>query len=176
MKIQYLALALLTVAIAGCGSEADMQDLRQFMQQADSRPAPPIPPLPEYQPYKNYNYGHTSLRTPFDRPITIEAQVRQLQNMDIRPDENRPREPLEDFRLEDLSMTGTLRLANGQINALIKDPTRRVHSLRVGNHLGQNHGRIVNITDDGLEMIEIAPNGQGGWNERPQVISILGND
>jgi type IV pilus assembly protein PilP len=47
-----------------------------------------------------------------------------------------------------------------------------VHRVTVGNHMGQNYGRIVAITDSEIQLVEIIPDGLGGYLERPAAIGL----
>ena len=38
--------------------------------------------------------------------------------------------------------------------------------------MGQNYGRIIRITDDKVDLVEIIPNGLGGWRERESAIAL----
>ena len=38
--------------------------------------------------------------------------------------------------------------------------------------MGKNHGRIVEITELQINLVEIVPTGSGGWIERPQSITL----
>ena len=38
-----------------------------------------------------------------------------------------------------------------------------VHRVTVGNHMGQNYGRIVAITDSEIQLVEIISDGIGGF-------------
>ena len=40
-------------------------------------------------------------------------------------------------------------------------------------YMGKNHGRVAAISEGRLDLIEIVPNGRGGWLERPRSISWL---
>jgi len=44
--------------------------------------------------------------------------------------------------------------------------------VRVGNHMGSNFGRITRIGDTQIDMVEIVPNGQGGWIERSRAMAL----
>jgi type IV pilus assembly protein PilP len=46
-----------------------------------------------------------------------------------------------------------------------------VHRLKVGDYLGRNDGRIVGI-QSAVQVIEIVPDGEGAWLERPRSISL----
>jgi type IV pilus assembly protein PilP len=47
-----------------------------------------------------------------------------------------------------------------------------VHRVTVGNHMGQNYGRIVAISDSEIQLVEIVSDGLGGYLERPAQIGL----
>jgi type IV pilus assembly protein PilP len=47
-----------------------------------------------------------------------------------------------------------------------------VHRVKVGDYLGRNHGRILVIDESKVDVIEIVPDGEGGWLERPRSLSL----
>ena len=49
---------------------------------------------------------------------------------------------------------------------------RPVHRVTVGNHLGQNYGRVVAVTDSEIRLVEVIPDGIGGYLERPAKIAL----
>jgi type IV pilus assembly protein PilP len=55
---------------------------------------------------------------------------------------------------------------------LIKDPDGVIHQVRPDNYMGQNFGRITGIYEDRIELVELIPNGVGGWIERPAAIAL----
>jgi type IV pilus assembly protein PilP len=38
--------------------------------------------------------------------------------------------------------------------------------------MGQNYGRIVSISDSKIQLVEIIPDGLGGFLERPAAIAL----
>mgnify|MGYP003483729953 CR=1 FL=1 len=56
----------------------------------------------------------------------------------------------------------------GQQYALVQRPDGSVASVRVGNYLGLNDGRIVEITPTQINLIEIVPDSRAGFVEKPQ--------
>lgn len=68
-------------------------------------------------------------------------------------------------------MVGLIGAGENQV-ALVMDPQRVVHRVRVGQYLGQSDGRIVAIREDGLELVELIPDGSGGWLERPARLAL----
>jgi len=69
-------------------------------------------------------------------------------------------------------MVGTLQGVDGNLFALIRDNEGGIHRVRTGNYMGQNYGRVVGVSDTRIELVEIVPNGRGGWVERPRSLSL----
>jgi type IV pilus assembly protein PilP len=90
----------------------------------------------------------------------------------VEPDLDRPKEVLENFGLTELQMVGTLTSTGGNLFALIEDADGGIHRVRTGNYMGSNYGRIIGISETRVELLEIVPNGQGGWVERPRSLSL----
>ncbi|MEM9316471.1 MAG: pilus assembly protein PilP, partial [Pseudomonadota bacterium] len=116
----------------------------------------------------------TRLRSPFDRPIEV-REITQLQSISaIRPDETRAKEFLEQYTFDSLQMVGTLE-RSGADWALILDPEGGIHRVQLGNFLGRNHGKIVELADTYLAVVEIVSDGtEDGWVERPRTIELSG--
>jgi type IV pilus assembly protein PilP len=90
----------------------------------------------------------------------------------VRPDESRPREFLEQFTFDSLAMVGTL-ARGGTDWALVRDPDGGIHRVRLGNYLGRNHGKIVELTETYIGVVEIVTDGTtDGWVERPRTIEL----
>jgi len=47
-----------------------------------------------------------------------------------------------------------------------------VHRVLPGNHLGQNDGKILRVTSGAIELVEIVPDGLGGYFERPAAVAL----
>ena len=67
-------------------------------------------------------------------------------------------------------MVGTLR-NDRQLFALVNG-AGGVHRVKVGDFLGRNHGKILVIDDSKIDVMEIVPDGEGGWLERPRSLSL----
>lgn len=163
-----LALAL-AVGVAGCSS--DMSDLDAFMATVRAKPAKPIDPIPTFKPYETFIYSAQSLRAPFDVPVSVKEITRMLQGTSIKPDLDRPKEFLERFNFESLSMVGTVN-KSGTLWVLINDGEGGVHRVKMGNYLGKDHGKIVAATETEISVVEIVPSGVGSWIERPRTIEL----
>jgi type IV pilus assembly protein PilP len=88
-----------------------------------------------------------------------------------RPDPNRRREPLEEYPLDSLKMVGTLTRAN-QSWAVVQAPDGAVHRAKIGDHMGQNFGRVKKITDNRVDLVELIQNPLGEWIEREANLAL----
>lgn len=157
--------ALGLLALGGCSS--DMDELRQKVAEIKARPGERIEPLPEIKPYEAFVYNAANLRSPF----VPTAPARNDVASGVRPDTKRPREFLEQFPLDTLRMVGTLEL-HGRNYGLVQGKDGLVHRVLPGNYMGQNDGRIVSITPTRISIIEIVPDGLGGYIERPASLAL----
>ena len=142
--------------------EADQKKI----DEAKKRPGGPVESLPEIKPYETFAYDATSVRSPFV-PGAPAAAV----NAGLRPDSRRNREFLEQFSLDTLKMVGTLDLG-GHNFGLVQTRDGLVHRVLPGNYLGQNDGRIMSITTSKINLVEIVPDGVGGYIERPAALGL----
>lgn len=161
------------VALTGC-SGGDFADLNEFMEEKRAKPGGIIEPIPTFKAYEAFSYSATALRSPFERPIEV-REIAQLQAVSaIKPDEDRAKEFLEQFTFDSLSMVGTLE-RSGTDWSLIRDPEGGVHRVKIGNYLGRNHGKIVDMTDTYVAVVEIVSDGtEDGWVERPRTLKLSG--
>ena len=159
--------------LAACSNNSDMIELQNYVNTVINRPPGTIEPPPQFLSYEPFTYSAASLRGPFDVPVDISNAVRNQQVNEVKPDETRPREYLEDFAIGNLVMVGTLS-RNAERWALIRDEANGINRVTIGNYMGRNHGRIVGISDVQIDVVEIVPTGDGGWIERPQTIPLQG--
>jgi type IV pilus assembly protein PilP len=157
--------AAVLAALAGCAD--DMDELRAQVAEIKSRPGGRIEPLPEVKPYETFAYPAAHLRSPFEPGVPASTVGPNA----IRPDVSRPREFLEQFSLDTLRMVGTLKL-KGRTYGLVQTKDGLVHRVLPGNHLGQSDGRITAIEEGKISLIEIVPDGMGGFIERPAALAL----
>lgn len=166
-----LVLALLVAGLTGCGGEPH-SDLRQFIKESDNLPRGRIPPLPEAKPYEAFTYDAFDLVDPF-KPRKIEPpKPTKLAGGIQPPDPNRRKEPLEAYPLENLKMVGTLQQKK-EIYALIKTPDNNLFRVRPGNFIGQNFGRITEISESAVKLKELVQDSGGDWKEEERTLLLL---
>ena len=172
MSIRALGLvAVVACATLVAGCSRDMYDLEQWVEEMKRRPATRIEPLPQVKPYETFVYTAHDQRAPFTPSAPARPQVDVGDGDGVRPDPNRNREYLEEFPLDTLRMVGTVTMG-GTTFALIRTTDGAVHRVSVGNYLGQNHGRITDISEVQVSLIEIIPDGMGGWTERAAAVAL----
>jgi type IV pilus assembly protein PilP len=170
MKVGSLTLIVVSALLFGCDGSRDFSDLQAYMDQVRAKPKGSIEPLPKFQPYEAFTYSAASMRNPFQPPVKIDLANRQKGSQLVKPDENRAKQFLEGFNIEVFEMVGTLSDTKG-VFALVRG-AGGVHRVKVGDYLGRNDGRIVSINEGQIDVVEIVPDGDGGWLERPRSISL----
>ena len=166
--------ALLCTSLLSLGAcSQDISDLQTFIAQTKSAHVGSVQPIPQFKPYESFSYSAAELRDPFVATADIEDDETTKSSL-LNPDSSRPREPLEIFPLDTLSMVGTLE-QNAQQWGLIKDPQNIVHRVQVGHYMGQSEGRIIEIDESAIYLVEIVPDGIGGYIERDASIAIGGD-
>ena len=161
-----IALMLVAALLLG-GCTRGTSDLREWIAQQKAKKGAPIPPLPVIKTFETFTYADQDLRDPFGPS----AAEQESATSGPRPDQNRPKQPLEMFTLDSLKMVGTIG-TGASIEALIKDPGGVIHPVHRGEYMGQNYGRITAISDDHIDLTELVSNGNGGWMERPASMAL----
>lgn len=163
-----LIVSLAIIGLSACGGDND--DLDQYINEIKARPGGRIEPLPEITPYEIFTYvaDAENIRSPF---VPDTPQVAAGGGGGPRPVEGRSREFLEDFPLDSLRMVGTLDMGN-TVYGLVQTSDGLIHRVVPGNYMGQNDGRILEISESEIDMVEIISDGIGGYIERDAAISL----
>jgi type IV pilus assembly protein PilP len=164
------SLPCVALVLTACGT-SDYPDLDKYMAEVKARPAGHIPPIPAFTTYKAFVYSAAGMRNPFQPPVEVREITRLQRLTTVKPDLNRPKEFLEQFTIDSLSMVGTVQMS-GTLWALLQDPEGSVHRVKMGNYVGKNYGRIVELTENYASVIEIVSNGPDEWVERPRKLQL----
>lgn len=154
-----LLASLLAVLCGGCANQ-DMSDLRAYVEGVKGRAPGGIKPIPEVKQVDTYLYQAADRRDPFTAQRNDAEIAEPLPSDGIQPDFNRRKEELEAYSLDSLRMVGTLE-QDAQNWGLIKSNDGTIHRVRLGNYIGRNHGRIIAISEDKIELIELVRQGSG---------------
>ena len=153
-------LLLFSFGLAACSAPHEdlqqwMQDTRQQAKTKIKKPEPPtLPPPATYQqpPAVGMNAINSS-------------RLRMGMQGTNAPDLNRPKEVLENFSLEGLRYVGSLSGAGKATSAYVS-ADGHVYTVKTGNYLGQNYGRITAIEPDKLVITELVEDTYGNWANR----------
>jgi type IV pilus assembly protein PilP len=163
--IGIVAVALSGLLMAGCSG--GQSDLQKWIEATKKKPGGRIQPLPEVKPYETYVYSATNLRSPFQPQGPSAANG----GPNLRPSSRRNREFLEGVSLDTLKMVGTFKVG-GSFYGLVQSKDGLVHKVQPGNYLGQNDGKVTEITGGKISLVEIIPDGLGGYIERPASLAL----
>ncbi|MEZ5644495.1 MAG: pilus assembly protein PilP [Burkholderiaceae bacterium] len=165
-----LSLSLLTA----CSSSGE-DELQQWMVSERNSIRPNVKPIEPPGRFDPQAYVSENDQPPFD-PEKLNSVLRgslppTLSNSALVEAElNRRKEPLEAYPLDTMSMVGSL-MREGQLVALVK-VDNLLYQVRRGNYLGQNYGRVNDITETEIVLREIVQDGAGDWIERPAALQL----
>lgn len=168
-KLISIPLCASVLMLSGCNGGTE--DLDEYFMVEQGKPATPLAPIPEVKPYLRYVYPEHE-KDPFDAAMLAPNTVREeIVDNGINVDTTRVPEFLEGFPLDSLRMVGTVEQEN-TLWALVKIPEGAVQTVKPGNYLGQNYGKIVGISEVKMDMLETVSNGLGGFKEREISIAL----
>ena len=163
---RWVATALLALGLSACGG--GQGDLEKWVAEVKARPAPPLDPLPLMQQFESFEYAAQGMRDPFSEAFSGAG------GSGPRPDAARRKQTLEQFPLDSLDMVGTLGTSRNLI-ALVMAPDKVTYRVRPGAYMGQSDGRVTAVHEDRIELVELVPDGAGGWLERPAQVALENN-
>jgi len=168
---RFASAAVLMIALAGCGrtitsTPGEAPNLEEWLAEVKARPAPPLDPLPVMQQFETFEYSAQNLRDPFSTAFASGSSA-----SGPRPEANRRKQVLENFPLDSLDMVGTIG-KRGALVALVMVPEKVTYRVRPGDYMGQADGRVTGVFEDRIELVELVPDGAGGWLERPATVSL----
>lgn len=162
------------VGLAGCGTSSE-DELRQWMAEQNAQTRPSIKAIAEPKQFKPELYAQASVVEPFSSQKLTQALKRDSAQAVsngalVAPELVRRKEALEAFPLDAVSLVGSL-VKEGQPVALVK-VDNLLYQVRVGNHLGQNYGRVTKITETEVSLREIVQDAAGEWIERTATLQL----
>ncbi len=164
-----LVLAL-GVMLAGCFGE-EFGDLKAELKEKTKDLRGKIDPLPVVKPYEPVPYKAFDQADPFSTAkIELVTKSASSGGGGLKPDFNRPKEPLEAYPLESLKMVGVLQQKKASF-ALIKADIG-LYRVKVGNYMGQNFGLITSISESQVQLRELIQDPAGDWTERQSTLQL----
>jgi type IV pilus assembly protein PilP len=169
MKIAMIAIASCAL-LAGCGGE-QYGDLKEELNALASKLQGKVEPLPVVKPYEPVPYEVADLADPFgNAKFETVARNSGTGSSKFKPDDSRPKEPLEAFALESLKMVGTLQQGKATF-ALIRAEAS-LYRIKAGNYLGQNFGLVTDVSETEVKLRELVQDASGDWTERAGAIQL----
>ncbi|MEY4711200.1 MAG: hypothetical protein RIS88_650 [Pseudomonadota bacterium] len=161
------ACLLACLVVAGCG-DPGQESVQDWITQRRAQLRTDIPAVAEPRAYRPEPYGVAGSPDPFNSQKLTQALRRDLAvdatSALVRPEQARPRQALEAFPLDTMTLVGSL-FRQGQPVALVR-VDQFVHSVRVGAYLGQNFGKVIGISENQVLLREIVQDASGLWTER----------
>ena len=84
---------------------------------------------------------------------------------------DRIREELEGFPIDSLRMVGTIERGE-TLWGVVRNQEGAIFRVTIDNFLGRNHGRVIEIREEAIDLIEIVPDGQGCYQERNTQLAL----
>ena len=156
----------LTPAILMTACSSPSEELQTWTEQQRREVKFGVQPLPPPGRFEPQAYLALQEVDPFNSQKLSGAMRQEVRQMDSRmmAELNRRREPLEAFPLDAVVLTGSV-LRQGRPVALIA-VEKLLYQVKIGDHVGQNFGRVVKIEESKIALREIVQDASGEWVER----------
>ena len=173
MSARLRAAALLVgcgLALAGCAGDQD--ELQQWMEQQKREVKPNVEPLSPPKKFNPQPYAALGAVEPFSTQkltVALKQEARQPNSL-LAAEINRRKEPLEAYPVDSMSMVGSV-LRNGRPYALLR-VDNLLYQVKPGDYLGQNYGKITQISETNVAYREIVQDAAGEWIERSSALQL----
>jgi len=171
---QGISVLVSLAVLSGCGASTE-DELRQWMVEEKNQTRPKVAPIPAPKQFIPEAYAITATVEPFSNVKLTQALKRESSQAVtngalVAPELARRKEPLEAFPLDSMTLVGNL-TKSGQPVALIK-VDNLLYQVKPGNYLGQNYGKVTQITETQITLREIVQDAVGEWIERPATLEL----
>lgn len=163
-------LAAAAALLSACSVDHD--ELRAWMEQQRREVKASVTPLQAPKKFDPQPYSAAQAVDPFSPQkltVALKQEARQVNSL-LSADLNRRKEALEAYPLDSMTMVGSMH-KQGQPFALMRADAL-LYQVKVGDHLGQNYGRITRIAETEIALTEIVQDAAGEWIERPTTIQL----
>jgi type IV pilus assembly protein PilP len=170
LACRLLAATAVVGALGGCAGEGE--ELQGWLEQQRREVKPSVQPLTPPKKFNPHAYAALQSTEPFSSQkltVALKQEARQP-NSALASEMGRRKEPLEAYPLDGMSMVGSVD-RQGRRFALLK-VDKLLYQVKVGDHLGQNYGRITKIDETQIVLREIVQDAAGEWIERPTTLQL----
>ena len=173
-KIKAVVSFSLLFILVGCSGGTS--DLQSFVDNAFKDEKPEIEPLPVAAPYKAFSYVPNEELDPFNSENIVgpaSGDGEGAAALGKPPEQDRPKEELENYPLDALSMVGTLTKKNKPW-VVVKTTQGTVLLATIGNYVGENYGKIKRISTEEQVVVlsETVTDPSGRWVTRDVEITV----
>lgn len=172
--VRFAAVIFVATTLTACGPSGE-DELRTWMDELRATTRSRVVPLTEPKQFNPQSYVVATGTDPFSVDKLSQALRRDsTQSVTnaalVSPEMARRKEPLEAYPLDTMTMVGSLN-KTGTPTALL-NVDKLLYQVRVGEYLGQNYGKIVKITETGIQIREIVQDASGDWIERMTALDL----
>jgi type IV pilus assembly protein PilP len=166
-----LAPLLASLLLAGC-SDSNVREVRTWMDQVKRDTRVSIKPLQEPKDFIPFAYGEKEAVDPFspNKLLAELAREGRASSNPFKPDTDRPREMMEGFPLDTMSMVGIIQKSG--INYALLQIDRTLYQVRTGQRIGQNFGIVTKVGEQEVDIREVVQDAGGEWVERMSKLEL----
>jgi type IV pilus assembly protein PilP len=169
--MRHFIILLMIFPLASC-VEVDIDDLSRFVVETKAKIYPIDDKVPTLKKIDALAFTQEESRNPFSEPkAEVVTPVANAPKSCPQPNFNRKKQALEMYSLDNLAMRGTV-LVDQEIWALVQVTGGELYKVKPGYYLGLNHGEIVKIAEDRIDLLELALDRDGCWQERITQITL----
>jgi type IV pilus assembly protein PilP len=167
---RFFGVTVLVGLLAACDGE--QTELQSWMEQEKAKTPTQIKSVAEPKKYEPFKYESAVAIDPFNNSKLLGqlAKLAPAGKSGLAPDVNRRKEALESFPVDALRMVGLIQ-QRGKNYALL-EVDKLVYTVKVGNFIGQNFGKITTISETEVKLKEIVQDGGGDWIERDTSLQL----
>lgn len=171
MIVRMMIATFLLLMLSACGND-DSSELKTWMEQIRKETAMRVPPVAEPKLFVPASYVSGDLIDPFDssKLSVVFARMKEANDNGLKPDFDRPKEALEGYPLEIMTMVGSI--DNKKVLHALVRIEKAVYPVLPGAYIGLNFGKVVRVTDTRIELLERVQDSSGEWTERKASLEL----
>lgn len=153
-------------------TEVELDDLNEFVVKTKAQIYPINDKVPALKKIDTIVFDKRDGRNPFSEPkAEVIAPVKSAPKSCPQPDFKRKKQALEMYSLENIVMRGTL-LSDDVLWGLVQVAEGELYKVKTGYYLGLNHGKVLNVSKNKIELLELSSDKDGCWQERITQITL----
>lgn len=169
--MRFFIILLMTFPLLSC-VEPNIDDLTRFVVETKAKTYPLDDKVPTFKQIDPLTFTQEAGRNPFSEPkAEIAATVVNVPKSCPQPNFNRKKQALEMYSLDNLTMRGTV-LVDQVLWGLVQVTGGELYKVKPGYYLGLNQGKVIDITENRIDLLELAVDQDGCWQERITKITL----